>query len=98
LIALITTAINTELRELINSARGRVSAAVNAELSQLYWRIGARINAEVLGGARASYGAAVVEQLGMQLSAEFGRGFETKNLRQHSSRRILDGTAEQIGA
>jgi DUF1016 N-terminal domain len=77
-----TTTINTELRELINSARGRVSAAVNAELSQLYWRIGARINAEVLGGARASYGAAVVEQLGMQLSAEFGRGFTAKNLRR----------------
>jgi hypothetical protein len=77
-----TTIINTELRELINSTRGRVSAAVNAELSQLYWRFGARINAEVLGGARANYGAAVVDQLGMQLSAEFGRGFEAKNLRR----------------
>ena len=77
-----TTAINTDLRELINSARGRVSAAVNAELSQLYWRIGARINAEVLGGARANYGAAVVDQLGAQLSAEFGRGFTAKNLRR----------------
>jgi hypothetical protein len=31
-----TTSINTELRELINSARERVRAAVNAELSQLY--------------------------------------------------------------
>ncbi len=80
--ALITTAINTELRELINSACWRVSAAVNAEQSQLYWRIGARINAEVLGGARANYGAAVVDQLGLQLSAEFGRGFEAKNLRR----------------
>ena len=77
-----TTVINTELRELINSARWRVSAAVNAELSQLYWRIGARINAEVLGGARANYGAAVVDQFGAQLSAEFGRNFEAKNLRR----------------
>ena len=42
--ALVTTAINTELREPSNSARWRVSAAVNAELSQLYWRVGARIN------------------------------------------------------
>ena len=66
-----TTVINTELRELINSARWRVSAAVNAELSQLYWRIGARINAEVLGGARANYGAAVVDQLGAQFP-DFG--------------------------
>ena len=35
-----------------------------------------------MGGERASYGAQLLEQLGKQLSSEFGRGFESRNLRR----------------
>ena len=74
-------ALAAELRQLIDAARQRAAAAVNAELTLLYWQVGHRIGREVLGGQRAGYGDAVVASLGRQLSAEYGRGFSTQNLR-----------------
>lgn len=71
-----------ELRTLISSSRQRAVKAVNAELSQLYWSIGRRLSVEVLGGERAQYGAQLMQYLGVKLSAEFGRGFEFRNLRR----------------
>jgi len=74
--------LHAELRALIASSRQRLATAVNAELTRLYWSVGQRLNAEVLGGERASYGAQLLDQLGKQLSSEFGRGFESRNLRR----------------
>ena len=37
---------------------------------------------DALGGERAGYGARLLDQLGQQLSQEFGRGFESRNLRR----------------
>ncbi len=42
-----------ELRGLIEAARQRVASTVNTELVLLYWRIGARLRTEILGGERA---------------------------------------------
>ena len=70
--------LHAELRALIAGSRQRLSSAVNAE--RLYGSVGQRLATEVLGGARAQYGAQVVTQLGQQLAEEFGHGFETKNL------------------
>lgn len=47
----------------------------------LYWRIGKRINEEILNGDRAEYGAQIVSAVGRQLELEFGRGFSEKSLR-----------------
>ena len=74
--------LHTELRVLIASSRQRLAGAVNAELTRLYWTVGQRLSTEVLGGERASYGAQLLDQLGQQLSQEFGRGFEARNLRR----------------
>ncbi|MGC3987785.1 MAG: PDDEXK nuclease domain-containing protein [Pseudorhodoferax sp.] len=74
--------LHAELRALIASSRQRLAGAVNAELTRLYWTIGQRLDAEVLGGERAGYGLALLDQLGQQLSQEFGRGFEARNLRR----------------
>ena len=71
-----------ELRTLITNSRQRLAGAVNAELTRLYWAVGKRLRTEVLGDARADYGAKLIEQLGQQLSQEFGRGFEFRNLRR----------------
>jgi hypothetical protein len=68
-------------RGLIEQSR-QAAAAVNAGLTLMYWRIGARIRHEVLGGERARYGAEIVVTLSRQLAAEYGRGFEEKNLRR----------------
>jgi hypothetical protein len=75
-------ALHTELRSLIDVSRQRLSATVNAELTQLYWAVGYRLHTEVLGGERASYGSKIIAQLGERLTQEFGRGFEAKNLRR----------------
>jgi hypothetical protein len=74
--------LHAELRSLIASSRQRLAGAVNAELTQLYWSVGQRLRTEVLGGARAGYGAKLLDQLGQQLASEFGRGCESRNLRR----------------
>ncbi|HEU4622643.1 MAG TPA: DUF1016 N-terminal domain-containing protein [Burkholderiaceae bacterium] len=74
--------LHAELRALIGASRQRLAGAVNAELTRLYWAVGHRLASEVLEGERASYGARLLDQLGQQLSQEFGRGFESRNLRR----------------
>jgi hypothetical protein len=69
-----------EFRGLIETARQRAAQAVSAELVLLYWRIGARLRTEVLGGERAQYGEAIVSTLSRQLSADYGAGFSRQNL------------------
>jgi predicted nuclease of restriction endonuclease-like (RecB) superfamily len=75
-------ALHAELRALIASSRQRLAGAVNAELTRLYWTMGQRLRTEVMGDERASYGAKLLDQLGQQLAQEFGRGFESRNLRR----------------
>ena len=69
-----------DLRQLIAEARLRAAAAVNAELTGLYWQVGQRIHHEILGSQRAGYGEEIVSALARQLTAEYGRGFSAKNL------------------
>ncbi|MBM4320293.1 MAG: DUF1016 domain-containing protein [Deltaproteobacteria bacterium] len=70
-----------DVRRLIEEARWQTAVAVNIALTSLYWRIGKRIGAEVLGGERAAYGEQIVSAVSRQLEAEYGRGFSAKNVR-----------------
>lgn len=79
---LTNTNLLAEVRQLIESAKTQAVAAVNAEMTLLYWRIGQRINNEILGGERAEYGERLIINLSQQLSHEYGRGFTEKNLRR----------------
>jgi len=71
-----------DLRQLIDTSRRSAAAAVNVAQTQLYWRVGRRIHAEVLGAQRAQYGEEIVATLSRHLTADYGRGFEEKNLRR----------------
>ncbi len=71
-----------QLRSLIASSLQQLAGAVNAELTRLYWSVGQRLRTEVLGEGRASYGFRLLDQLGQQLTEEFDRGFESRNLRR----------------
>jgi len=71
-----------ELRDLIDETRAKVATAVNASLTMLYWRIGKRLNEDVLQGERAAYGEQLVVDLSRRLSEEYGRGFSPTNLRR----------------
>lgn len=65
---------------LIDGARRRVAATVNSELTLLYWNIGKQINDVVLYNARADYGKNIVIELSQELSAQYGSGFNKRNL------------------
>lgn len=69
-----------ELRQMINDARNRVAATVNAELTMLYWQIGARLRTEVLNNERAEYGEQIVATVSQQLTEEYGKGFNRSSL------------------
>jgi predicted nuclease of restriction endonuclease-like (RecB) superfamily len=71
----ITPTLLADVRQLIDSAHQNVAAAVNSELTWLYWQIGRRIQQDILGNERAEYGKQIVSTLSRQLTAEYGRGF-----------------------
>ena len=73
-------ALAADIRRLIDTARQRAAAAVNAELTLLYWQVGRRIRQDVLGAQRADYGGAVVAALARQLTSAYGRGWSEKQL------------------
>src|SRR5258708_5696164 len=49
-----------DLRRMIDETRHGVAVAVNAAMVALYWRVGKRINDEILKGDRAEYGAQIL--------------------------------------
>lgn len=65
----------SEIRQLINETRVGVAIAVNASLTLLYWKIGQRIQAEILKGERAEYGKEILATLSQQLTKDYGSGF-----------------------
>ena len=70
-----------DIRALIVESRSAVATTVNAALTMLHWRIGKRINEELLKGDRGDYGGQIVSTVGRQLESECGRGFSEKSLR-----------------
>jgi predicted nuclease of restriction endonuclease-like (RecB) superfamily len=70
-----------DVRLLIDAARQRVASTVNAELTELYWQIGNRVNVELLQGQRAEYGKQVIDELAKQLTTEFGKGWSAQQIR-----------------
>ena len=65
----------TDVRDMIKQARSGVAHTVNVGITLLYWRIGKRIQMEVLQHTRAEYGQEILASLSQELSAEFGRGY-----------------------
>ena len=71
-----------EIRQLINSARRQAFNNINSLQVLTNFEIGKRIvEQEQQGAERSEYGKRVISALSEQLSAEFGRGFSARNLR-----------------
>lgn len=69
--------------ELLHAARSTAARAVNSIMTTTYWEVGRRIvELEQGGKARASYGKELIEQLAVDLTSRFGRGFGRANLYQ----------------
>ncbi len=69
-----------DIRRMIEETRSAVAATVNAGLTTLYWRIGKRINEEVLDGLRAEYGKEILATLVRELTQDYGGGFSYSSL------------------
>ena len=69
-----------DIHELIEETRSAVARTVNIGLTMLYWRIGKRINEEILNGERADYGRQTLATLSQELTRDYGRGFNYSSL------------------
>lgn len=69
------------VKEIILQYRQQAYRMVNNALLQTYWRIGKLIvEDEQNGNDKAEYGKATLKNLALQLSFEFGKGFDYTNL------------------
>ncbi|WEK19131.1 MAG: DUF1016 N-terminal domain-containing protein [Candidatus Pedobacter colombiensis] len=74
--------IATDIRQLIETSRNNVAIVVNSEITLLYWKIGKRINDEVLLNTRAEYGKQIVSSLAKHLTEDYGKGWGENHLRK----------------
>ena len=70
----------SEIKRLIEGSRRQIAASINAGLTVLYWKIGDRINGEILQNTRADYGKQIVATLSRQLRIEYGSAFSDKEI------------------
>lgn len=71
-----------DLVALIEKGKNQLAYTANATMTLTYWNIGKRINNEILGNQRAEYGKQIVVSVARQLTIQYGRSFEEKNLRR----------------
>ena len=76
------TSFYSDIRQILQSARSKACTAVNTAMVEAYWLIGRRIvEEEQQGEERAKYGKYLIRDLADRLTAEFGKGFQARNLR-----------------
>nr|WP_314840124.1 PDDEXK nuclease domain-containing protein [uncultured Flavobacterium sp.] len=71
-----------EIKQILIAARQQSYRAINLAMIEAYWKIGQKIVVQEQNGKeKANYGEAVLKELSKNLSAEFGKGFSSANLR-----------------
>lgn len=71
-----------DIRGVLAQARLSVKQQVNQQMVEAYWQVGRLIvEQEQLGEQRAAYGKQQLTVLAKSLQQEFGKGFDTSNLR-----------------
>src|SRR5262245_7886027 len=78
--AIATDRLLGDIRAMIEAAREQTARVVNSGQVLLYWSIGKRIREDVLQEKRGVYGEAIVSTLSRHLTAEYGRGYDRRNL------------------
>ena len=71
----------SQIKSILESARGQVYKATNAAMVMAYWQIGKNIVEQQGGDERADYGARLISELSKRLTTDFGKGFDERNLR-----------------
>lgn len=69
------------VREVVLKSRERVFRMINSSLLETYWQIGKLIvDVEQDGASKATYGKGILKKLSNELTLEFGKGFDARNL------------------
>lgn len=77
----LTTSAYTQIQKILQEARSNAYKAVNFAMVQAYWNIGKTIvEEEQKGENRAKYGKQLLINLSIQLTKDFGKGFDKTNL------------------
>ena len=77
------------IREILEKARSTAYRAVNFAMVQAYWEIGRIIvEEEQKGEERAEYGKALIKELSVRLTRDYGKGFNQTNLHACSDKRL----------
>ena len=72
-----------EIKQILAMARQKAYTAINTAMVEAYWSIGKRIVEEQQhGNKRAAYGEGILIELSIELSREFGKGFNERELRR----------------
>jgi len=70
-----------DIRQIIADGRQTAYTAVNAIITNTYWKIGQRIvEEEQQGNTRAEYGKKLLDTLAQELTLEFGCNYSARNL------------------
>jgi len=69
------------IRGYVIAAQQHIYTAVNAAMVETYWNIGKEIYEACGENDRAAYGKQVLKYISERLTAEFGKGFDIRNLR-----------------
>ena len=70
----------SDVRKVLENARKRVYRNIQSEMVLAYWQIGKMIVEKQGGESRAKYGDGLIEELSVQLTKDFGRGFTKRSL------------------
>jgi len=71
-----------EIKNILQEARQSAYRSVNFAMVIAYWKIGKRIvEEEQKGKSKAAYGTALLKELSVQLTADFGKGYSETNLK-----------------
>ena len=89
------------IKEIILQSRKRVYRKVNSVLLETYWQIGRLIvEDEQQGNEKATYGKGTLKQLSKELTFEFGKGFDERNLNNmrafYNAFPILDALRQEL--
>jgi predicted nuclease of restriction endonuclease-like (RecB) superfamily len=71
-----------QIKEILTTARAKAYSAVNFAMVEAYWLIGKQIVEAQAGNERAEYGTQLLKYLSEQLTHDFGKGFEERELRK----------------
>jgi len=69
------------IKKIINESKKHVVTYVNTTMLFTYWNIGKMIVEEQGGSSKAKYGDKLIIELSRQLTFDFGKGFDERNLR-----------------